>query len=109
MTRDLFPYPRLFLRCVILQALGQQPGKVAGAVVIALGEMAVFRAGGLYAQVVHDDLLTGINADLILPAGSHRHFVDDNFHLLRRGCVGLIRAGHTLDAENLFPDALPAA
>ena len=108
MAGDLLPLPRLLFVGVVDLDLGEQPCEVAGAVVIPLGEVTIFRARRLYAQVVHDDLLAGVNADLVLPAGADRRLLDDDLLLFRRRGVGLIAAGHTLDAEHLFAQPRPA-
>ena len=108
MAGYLLPLPRLLFVRVINFDLGQQAGKVAGAVVIPLGEVTVFCARRLYAQVVHDDLLAGVNTDLVLPAGADRCLPNGDFLLLRRGGVRFIAARHTLDAEDFLAEPCPA-
>ena len=46
---DLLPLPRLLFVGVVDLDLGEQPREVAGAVVIPLGEVTIFRARRLYA------------------------------------------------------------
>ena len=53
-------------------------------------------------------LLAGVDAELVLPAGADGDLIDHDLHLLRRRGVGLIRPGHTLDAEHLAGNARPA-
>ena len=64
--------------------------------------MAEFRAGGLYAQIVHNDLFAGVHAKLILPAASHDFLIHDDFHLFRRGSVGTVWPVKALDTEYLL-------
>ena len=87
--------------------LGEQAGKVAGAIVVPPREVAVLRAWLLHLEVVHDDLLAGVDTDLVLPAGADGDLIDHDLHLLRRRGVGPIRSWHTLDAEHLAGDARP--
>lgn len=108
MAKYLLPHPGLLLGRVIYQVLGEQAGKVTGAVVVPPRKVAVLRARLLHLEVVHDDLLAGVDTELVLPAGADGDLIDHDLHLLRRRSVGLIRPGHTLDAEHLSGDARPA-
>lgn len=108
MSGDLFPDPRLLLVGVIYQVLRQQTIEIGGTIIVPAWEMAVLLAEGFHPDVVHDDLLAGINADLVLPAGSDGYLVDHNLLLLRRAGIWLVRATHALDAEYLLADTLPA-
>ena len=71
--------------------------------------MAVSRAGGLHLQPVHDQLLTGVYAQLILPALSDGLASDDNLDLLRRGRVRPAIAAVALAVEDPHSDALRTA
>ena len=67
--------------------------------------MAIFLSGRLYAQIIHDDFLSGIDAELILPAGADSDLIDEDLLLFRRRDIGLILSWHTFDAKYLLADS----
>ena len=89
--------------------LRQQAIKIAKAVIIPAREVAVPGTRLLHFQIVHDDLLAGVNAQLVLPAHPDVAVLHRDFHLLWRACERPVGAGKALDAENLFADAVMAA
>ena len=101
--------PRLALVLFVHKMLRQQAVEIADAVVIPLREVAVFRPNRADSQIIHNDLLSGINADLVLPAGAHMGAVHHDFNLLGRPGVGPVRACKAFDAEHLAAYAFPAA
>ena len=108
MAGDFLPLPRIAMAILVHQMLRQQAIKIAKAVIIPAREVAVPGTRLLHFQIVHDDLLAGVNAQLVLPAHPDVAVLHRDFLLLRRAGKRPIRARKTLDAENLFAYAVMA-
>src|SRR5699024_3066838 len=98
----LLPRPWVTLVGIVDFCLGEQALEIGAAVIVPPGKVAVFGAGGLHFEVVHDDLLARINAQLVLPAGADLDLTHNDLLFFGWSCIGPVLAVEALDAERLF-------